>query len=57
MLTKTTDYKGHPMFVIMKDENDRFPFQFGVSKAKKIVETIEEIKKFVQENQTAEDVT
>jgi len=41
------EYKGRP--VITLNPNSRFPFTFGVSKAKLILEHIEEIKKFVEE--------
>ena len=41
------EYKGNPMIVIKNSEEDKFPFQFGLKKAKLVVENIEEIKKFV----------
>ncbi|MDD5432154.1 MAG: hypothetical protein PHO70_04105 [Candidatus Omnitrophica bacterium] len=44
------DYKGKPVMIIRRDENDRFPFSFGLSKAKLILENIEEIRKFVKDN-------
>ena len=44
-----SEYKGNPMLVIKKDENDKFPFQFGRSKAKMIVENYEAIKAFAEE--------
>jgi hypothetical protein len=50
MLIERSEYKGKPMLVIKNDENDKYPFAFGLSKAKKIVASIEEIKKFVEEN-------
>jgi hypothetical protein len=37
--------------VIKRDENDQYPFSFGVSKAKLILENIDEIKKFVSESE------
>ncbi len=49
-IIERSEFKGRPMIVIKNDENDKFPFSFGLSKAKKIVENIEEIKKFVAEN-------
>jgi hypothetical protein len=42
-----SEYKGNPMIVIKNSEEDKFPFQFGLKKAKLILENIEEIKKFV----------
>jgi len=44
------EYKGKPLLVIKRSEEDQYPFSFGVSKAKLILENIEEIKKFVEEN-------
>jgi len=44
------EYKGKPLLVIKRSEEDKYPFSFGLSKAKLIVENIEEIKKFVEEN-------
>lgn len=45
-----SEYKGNPMIVIKNDEEDKYPFQFGVKKAKLILENIEEIKKFVEKH-------
>ncbi len=45
-----SEYKGKPILVIKRDEDDQYPFSFGLTKAKLIVEKIEEIKKFVEEN-------
>ena len=39
------EFKGHKM--INLNPNDRFPFQFGLTKAKLIMENIEAIKAFV----------
>lgn len=44
------EYKGNPLIIIKRSEDDKYPFSFGVSKAKLILENIEEIKKFVEEN-------
>ena len=49
-MVERSEYKGKPIMVIKRDEQDKFPFSFGVSKAKLILENIEEIKKFVAEN-------
>jgi hypothetical protein len=42
-----SEFKGNAMIVIKNNEDDQFPFQFGVKKAKMVLENIEEIKKFV----------
>jgi len=44
------EYKGKPLLIIKRDENDKYPFSFGMGKARLILENIEEIKKFVEEN-------
>lgn len=45
-----SEFKGNPMIVIKGSEDDQFPFQFGVKKAKLVLENIEEIKKFVEKH-------
>jgi len=47
MIIEESTYQGKPLLVIKNDENDRFPFSFGLGKAKKILESVEEIKAFV----------
>lgn len=44
------EYKGKKMLILKKTEDDNFPFQFGKSKAKLIIENYEEIKKFAEED-------
>ncbi len=42
-----SEYKGNPMLVIKSTPEDKFPFQFGIKKAKLILAHVEEIKAFV----------
>jgi hypothetical protein len=49
-MIERTEFKGKPVLILKRDEEDKYPFSFGVSKAKLIIENIEEIKKFVEEN-------
>jgi len=49
-MIERSEYKGKPLIVIKRSEDDQYPFSFGISKAKLILENIEEIKKFVEEN-------
>lgn len=49
-MIEKSEYKGKPIIVIKRDEEDKYPFSFGISKAKLILENLEEIKKFVEEN-------
>ncbi len=51
MIAERSEFKGKPMLILKRDESDKFPFSFGLSKAKLILESIEEIKKFVAENE------
>lgn len=50
MIIERSEYKGNPMIVIKRNEEDKFPFQFGLAKAKMVIESFDEIKKFVEEN-------
>lgn len=47
MKTVIGEFKGKPTLSILRKEGDKFPFTFGISKAKLIVEHIEDIKDFV----------
>ena len=49
------EYKGKPLIIMKRNEEDKYPFSFGLSKAKLIIENIDEIKKFVEENAAAEN--
>jgi len=49
-MVERTEFKGKPVMVIKRDENDKYPFSFGMTKAKMILENIEEIKRFVEDN-------
>ncbi|MBI4055321.1 MAG: hypothetical protein HY402_04220 [Elusimicrobia bacterium] len=46
-IAKESEFKGNPVLVLTRSPEDRFPFQFGLSKARLILEHIEDIKKFV----------
>ncbi len=48
------EYKGNKLIILKRDENDKFPFSFGKGKARLIVENFDQIKKFVEEDQTPE---
>lgn len=41
------EYRGNAMLIIRQSSEDKFPFQFGVKKARLILEHLEDIKKFV----------
>ncbi len=46
------EYKGNKLIVLKRDENDKYPFKFGLGKARLIVEACEDIKKFVDESES-----
>ena len=50
-LVEESEYKGSPVLVLKTKEEDRFPFQFGLRKAKLVLEHIEDIKRFVQKHE------
>lgn len=49
-MIEKNEYKGNPVIILKRDENDKYPFSFGLSKARLIVDNMDEIKKFVEEN-------
>lgn len=49
-MIERSEYKGKPVLIMKRDENDKYPFAFGLNKARLILDNIEEIKKFVAEN-------
>jgi len=51
-IVERTEFKGNKILVLKRDENDKYPFSFGKSKAKLIVENIDAIKQFVEETST-----
>jgi len=50
-MTKIGEYKGSPIISLLRDDEDRFPFSFGITKAKLILENIESIKAFINTNE------
>lgn len=52
-IVEESEYKGNPMIVLKNSEEDKFPFQFGLKKAKLVLEHIEDIKKFVEKHDKA----
>jgi len=44
------EYRGNKMIVLKRDKDDNYPFKFGLRKAQLILDHIDEIKKFVKEN-------
>ena len=44
------EFRGKPVIILRRNEEDKYPFTFGITKARLILDNIEEIKKFVEEN-------
>jgi len=49
MSVELGEFKGNKMIKLMKDDNDKFPFQFGKNKARLIVANYDAIKTFAEE--------
>lgn len=45
------DYQGRPTITLTRGKGDRYPFTFGLSKGKKIIEVYAEVQKFVADNE------
>lgn len=54
-MVEKSEYKGKPVLVIRRSEDDKYPFAFGLGKARLILENLEEIKKFVEECSSKEE--
>jgi hypothetical protein len=50
MIAERSEFKGRPMLVLKRSEDEKFPFSFGLTKARMILDHIEDIRKFVAEN-------
>ena len=50
-MTERSEFKGKQVLILKRNEEDKYPFSFGLGKAKLIIENIEEIKKFVEDNE------
>ena len=54
-MVERSEFKGKPVLIIRRNEDDKYPFTFGMMKAKMILENIEEIKRFVEDNDKTVD--
>lgn len=48
-LVEVGEYKGSKVLIIKANENDKYPFTFGLKKARLILEHVQEIRQFVEE--------
>jgi len=52
-MVERSEFNGKPVIILRRSQEDRFPFSFGLGKARLIIENFAEIKKFVEENEKA----
>ena len=50
-MVERSEFKGKAVLILKRNDDDKYPFSFGLGKAKLILENIEEIKKFAKENE------
>jgi hypothetical protein len=51
MSASREQYKGNDMLVLRDRDDDKFPFSFGVRKARLILAHLDDIRQFVTENE------
>ncbi len=51
---KEGEFKGSPVLSLANGPEDKYPFTFGVRKAKLILDHIDDIKKFVEKHSSPE---
>lgn len=51
MSVEKSEFNGRPVIILKRTAEDRYAFTFGLSKARLILENLEDIKKFVEENE------
>ncbi|NTV53417.1 MAG: hypothetical protein HGA76_10460 [Candidatus Firestonebacteria bacterium] len=44
------EFKGNVVITLKRTEEDKYPFTFGLAKAKLILEHLDDIKRFYEEN-------
>ena len=49
-IAEESEYKGNPVLILKNNEDDRYPFTFGLKKAKLVVEHIKDVEKFVEKH-------
>jgi hypothetical protein len=54
LMIEEREFRGHSILILKRSADDKYPFQFGLGKAKLIVEHYEAIKKWLEENKTEE---
>jgi hypothetical protein len=50
-MVERSEFKGKTVLILKRNDDDKYPFSFGLGKARLIIENIKEIQKFVAENE------
>lgn len=50
MIVEENEYHGKPILVLKKRDDDKYPFSFGLAKARIIIEHFDDIKSFVEKH-------
>ena len=53
-MIEESEFRSHKILILKRKNDDKFPFQFGLGKARMIVEHFDKIKEFVDKNKNAE---
>lgn len=51
MAAERSEYKGRPVLILKESDDDKYPFSFGLKKARLILDHLEEIQNFVAEQE------
>jgi len=51
---KLGEYKGNPTITLTNTPEDKYPFTFGVNKARLLLANLEAVKQFVADNEKKE---
>jgi len=49
MVVEYSEFKGNKIITLKRSEDDKYPFSFGKGKAKMIMENLDDIKAFAEE--------
>jgi hypothetical protein len=55
MIISQSEFKGKPLIVFRRTEDDKFPISFGIRKVQVILENIEALKAFYAQHRTSND--
>jgi hypothetical protein len=50
MFVEEDSYKGKPILILRRTEDEKYPFSFGLAKARSILESLDEIHQFVDQH-------